>query len=25
MKRKTGFLFDERCFWHSTGLHATTL
>jgi acetoin utilization deacetylase AcuC-like enzyme len=25
VKRKTGFLFDERCFWHSTGLHATTL
>ncbi len=25
MKRTTGFLFDERCFWHSTGLHATTL
>ncbi|HEI8866696.1 class II histone deacetylase [Serratia sp. AKBS12] len=25
MKRKTGFFFDERCFWHSTGLHATTL
>ncbi|WP_240330275.1 hypothetical protein, partial [Klebsiella pneumoniae] len=24
MKRTTGFLFDERCFWHSTGLHATT-
>jgi acetoin utilization deacetylase AcuC-like enzyme len=20
-----GFFFDERCFWHSTGLHATTL
>lgn len=25
MKRKTGFFFNERCFWHSTGLHATTL
>ena len=25
MKRKTGFFFDERCFWHSTGLHAVTL
>ncbi|EDU60269.1 histone deacetylase family [Providencia stuartii ATCC 25827] len=25
MKRKTGFFFDEHCFWHSTGLHATTL
>lgn len=25
MKRTTGFFFDERCFWHSTGLHATTL
>ncbi|AHG21061.1 acetoin utilization protein [Chania multitudinisentens RB-25] len=25
MKRKTGFFFDERCFWHSTGLHAITL
>lgn len=25
MKRNTGFFFDERCFWHSTGLHATTL
>lgn len=21
----TGFFYDERCFWHSTGLHATTL
>ncbi len=25
VKRKTGFFFDERCFWHSTGLHAVTL
>lgn len=25
MKRKTGFFFDEHCFWHTTGLHATTL
>jgi len=23
--RNTGFFHDERCFWHSTGLHATTL
>lgn len=23
--RKTGFFFDERCFWHSTGLHAGVL
>ncbi|WP_313571873.1 class II histone deacetylase [Pantoea piersonii] len=21
----TGFFFDERCFWHSTGLHVVTL
>lgn len=25
MKRKTGFFFDEHCFWHTTGLHVTTL
>lgn len=23
--RNTGFFHDERCFWHSTGLHATVL
>ena len=22
---KTGFYFDEKCFWHSTGLHTGTL
>ncbi len=25
MKRKTGFFFDEHCFWHSTGMHVMTL
>ncbi|AXG42980.1 MULTISPECIES: class II histone deacetylase [Photorhabdus] len=25
MKRKTGFFFDENCFWHSTGMHVMTL
>lgn len=25
MRRNTGFYFDERCFWHSTGLHANIL
>jgi len=25
MSRKTGFFFDEYCFWHSTGMHAAML
>ncbi|MFZ4834459.1 class II histone deacetylase [Rouxiella sp. Mn2063] len=25
MSRRTGFFFDEYCFWHSTGLHAVML
>ncbi|WP_371231866.1 class II histone deacetylase [Pseudomonas sp. QE6] len=25
MSRRTGFFFDERCFWHATGLHALIL
>lgn len=25
MSRRTGFFFDERCFWHAAGLHALIL
>ncbi|WP_416310873.1 class II histone deacetylase [Pseudomonas sp. W03] len=25
MSRRTGFFFDERCFWHATGLHTLIL
>lgn len=25
MTRRSGFFFDERCFWHAAGLHSLVL